>query len=158
MLCISHPVRRVWKGVEHHTFPLAFRPPKQNYIVLMGLSWITVATTWTQTHLTMFMQCNTRAKNIGEGTIKRKAITQQCITISKTTLAHFCLSQINDKVWWMRDFHTHGKVEAEVSIRRGVEVGGAHIPPALLFKNQGWAWLNISTLGPIDSSLYVPAG
>lgn len=35
----------------------------------------------------------------------------------------------------MEDFHTHGKVEAEVSIRRGVEVGGAHPPPALPLKN-----------------------
>lgn len=32
-------------------------------------------------------------------------------------------------------FHTHGKVEAEVSIRRGVDVGGAHSSPPLLLKN-----------------------
>lgn len=35
----------------------------------------------------------------------------------------------------MEDFHTHGKVEAEVSVRRGVEVGGAHSPPAISVKH-----------------------
>lgn len=35
----------------------------------------------------------------------------------------------------MENVHTHGKVEAKVSIRRGVEVGGAHSPPALLLKH-----------------------
>ena len=55
-------------------------------------------------------------------------------------------------------FHTHGEGEAEVSIRRGVEVRGAHPPAALLLKHEGRARLNLSTLGPINSSLYVPAG
>lgn len=36
----------------------------------------------------------------------------------------------------MLDFHTHGKVETKVSIRRGVKVRGAHSPPALLLKHQ----------------------
>lgn len=64
LLRMSHPVRRVRKSVEHHTFPPAFRPSKQNHVVLMRLSWITVATTLTQTHLGMFMQCKTHLQRI----------------------------------------------------------------------------------------------
>lgn len=57
----------------------------------------------------------------------------------------------------MLDFHTHGKVETKVSIRRGVKVRGAHSPPALLLKHQSWARLDLSTLCPKDGSLQVPA-
>lgn len=57
----------------------------------------------------------------------------------------------------MEYFHTHGKVEAQVSIRRGVEVGGANSPPALPVKHQRRARLNLSALGPVDGALYVPA-
>lgn len=61
------------------------------------------------------------------------------------------------QVWWTGGFHTHCKVEAKVSIRRGVEVGGAHSPPALPVEHERRAWLNLSTLVAVDSSFYVPA-
>lgn len=35
----------VWKCVKFYSLPPALRPPKQNYIMLVGLSWITVGTT-----------------------------------------------------------------------------------------------------------------
>lgn len=52
---------------------------------------------------------------------------------------------------------THGEVEPQVSVRCGVEVGGAHSPPALLLEHKSWTRLDLSALCPKDSAIYVPA-
>lgn len=48
MWCMSHPVRRVRKSVEHHALPPALWPSKHNHIVLMGLSRFAVAAALTK--------------------------------------------------------------------------------------------------------------
>lgn len=69
------------------------------------------------------------------------------------------MTQCDGCGWWCGVvFHTHGKVEAQVSIRGGVQVGSAHPSATLPFENQGSARLKFSTLGPINGSFYVPAG
>ena len=48
MWCMSHPVGRVRKSVEHHALPPALRPSEHNHIVLMGLSRFAVAAALTK--------------------------------------------------------------------------------------------------------------
>lgn len=52
---------------------------------------------------------------------------------------------------------THSEVEAQVSIGRSVQEGGAHSSPALLLKDQRQSRLNLSALRPEHSAIYVPA-
>lgn len=52
---------------------------------------------------------------------------------------------------------THCEVEAQVPVGRGVQVGGAHSPPALLLEDQRRARLYLSALCPEHSAIYVPA-
>lgn len=57
----------------------------------------------------------------------------------------------------MNDCRTHDEVEPQVSVRRGVEVGGAYSPPALLLEHKSRTRLDLSALCPKDSAIYVPA-
>lgn len=52
---------------------------------------------------------------------------------------------------------THSEVEAQVSVGRRVQEGGAHSSPALLLKDQRQSRLNLSALRPEHSTIYVPA-
>lgn len=45
MSFMSYSVRRVWKGVEDHTFPPSLRLSIHNDIIFMGLSRVTVTPT-----------------------------------------------------------------------------------------------------------------
>lgn len=56
-----------------------------------------------------------------------------------------------------KDVGTHCEVEAQVPVGRGVQVGGAHSPPALLLKDQRRARLDLSALCPEHSAIDVPA-
>lgn len=53
---------------------------------------------------------------------------------------------------------THGEVEAQVPIGRGVQEGRAHSSPALLLKDQRQPRLNLSALRPEHCTIDVPAG